>query len=110
MINSLRKFVAILVFLSTSTSKTSPQAFAVASVKAEHYDSPLVKMGSYGVASMVGYARMERKAHWASDVLAAALIGKFIGREIVHFNHDKRYEISMIAGGDTAGAQVTHTF
>ncbi len=86
------------------------QAFAVASVVAEHYDSPLVKIGSYGVASMVGYARMERKAHWASDVLAAALIGTFVGREIVHFNHDKRYEISMIADGDTIGAQVTHTF
>ncbi len=86
------------------------QAFAVASVIAEHYDSPLIKVGSYGVASMVGYARMERKAHWASDILASALIGTFVGRAIVHFNHDRRYEISMIADGDTVGAQVTHTF
>ncbi len=86
------------------------QAFAVASVIAEHYDSPLIKIGSYGVASMVGYARMERQAHWASDVLAGALIGTFVGREIVHFNHDKRYQVSVIADGDMVGAQVTHTF
>ncbi len=86
------------------------QAFAVASVIAEHYDSPWIKVGSYGLASAVGYARMERKAHWASDVLASALIGIFVGREIVHFNHDKRYEISPLIDGDTVGAQVTHTF
>ncbi len=86
------------------------QAFAVASVIAEHYDSHLIKIGAYGTATLVGFARMERKAHWASDVLAAAFIGTFVGREIVHFNHDKRYEISMIASGDTVGAQVTHTF
>ncbi len=86
------------------------QAFAVASVIADHYNSPWIKVGSYGLASAVGYARMEQKAHWASDVLAGALIGTFVGREIVHFNHDKRYEISPIIDGDTVGAQVTHTF
>lgn len=86
------------------------QAFAVASVIADHYDSPLVKIGSYGVASMVGYARMERQAHWASDVLAGALIGTFVGRTIVHFNKEKRYELSVIADGDMVGAQVTRTF
>jgi membrane-associated phospholipid phosphatase len=86
------------------------QAFAVASVIAEHYDSPLVKIGSYAVASMVGYARMEQKAHWASDVLAGALIGSLVGREIVHFNRDKRYEISLITDENMVGAQFTHKF
>ncbi len=86
------------------------QAFAVASVIAEHYESPFVKIGSYGVASLVGYARMKRKAHWASDVLAGALIGTVVGREIVRFNRNKRsrYKISMILDGETVGAQVTH--
>ena len=86
------------------------QAFAVASVIADHYDSPLVKIGSYGVASMVGYARMEHNAHWASDVLAGALIGTLVGRTVVHFNKDRRYELSVIADRDKAGLQVTHTF
>ena len=86
------------------------QAFAVASVIAEHYDSPFIKVGSYGVASMVGYARMERNAHWASDVLAGAIIGTVVGRTIVHFNHEERYEISPVVDGDMVGAKVTHTF
>lgn len=86
------------------------QAFAVASVIAEHYDSPLIKIGSYAVASMVAYARMERRAHWASDVLAGALIGTVVGRTIVHFNREKRYELSLIADEDMVGVQVSHAF
>ena len=86
------------------------QAFAVASVIAEHYDSPLVKIGAYGLASAVGYARMEQNAHWASEVLSGALIGTFVGRTVVQFNHDQRYEISPVVDGDMVGAQVTHTF
>ena len=86
------------------------QAFAVASVIAEHYDSPFIKIGSYGVASMVGYARMERNAHWASDVLAGAIIGTVVGRTIVQFNKQQRYELSPIIDGDTVGVKATHTF
>ena len=86
------------------------QAFAVASVIAEHYDSPWVKIGSYGLASAVAYARMEQKAHWASDVLVGAIIGTVVGRTIVHFNHDKRYELSPIIDGNTVGVKATHTF
>ena len=86
------------------------QAFAVASVIADHYDPLWVKVGSYGVASMVGYARMERNAHWASDVLAGALIGIVVGKTVVHFNKDRRYELSVVADGDMVGAKATHTF
>jgi membrane-associated phospholipid phosphatase len=86
------------------------QAFAVASVIAESYDPMWVKLGSYGVASMVGYARMERNAHWASDVLAGALIGTFVGKTVVQFNKNRRFEITPIVDGDTVGAKVTHTF
>ena len=86
------------------------QAFAVASVIAEHYDPLWIKIASYGVAVMVGYARMEENAHFASDVLAGAIIGTVVGRSVVHFNHDKRYEVSPYVDGSTVGAQVTRTF
>ncbi len=86
------------------------QAFAVASVVAEHYDSPIIKIGAYGLAATVAYARMEQNKHWASDVLAGALIGTFVGREIVHFNHDKRYEMSLITDEDMVGIQISHKF
>jgi len=86
------------------------QAFAVASVIAEHYDSWYVKAGSYGVASMVGYARMERNVHWASDVLAGALIGTIVGTTITRFNKDRRYKLSPVANENTVGLKVAHSF
>ncbi len=86
------------------------QAFAVASVIADHYDSWWVKAVSYGTASIVGYARMEQNAHFASDVLAGALIGTFVGRSIVSFNKQKRYEIEPFIGTDTVGVQVKKSF
>jgi len=66
------------------------RAFAVASVIATHYDHLWVKITSYGIASMVGLARIEHNVHFASDVAAGALIGTAIGRGIVHFNQAKR--------------------
>ncbi len=107
--NNPHKFSPFNGYNSFPSGHTT-QAFAVASVIAEHYDSHLVKISSYGLASLVGYARMERRAHWASDVLAAAFIGTLVGRQIVHFNHEKRYQFSVIADQDTVGAQVTRTF
>ncbi|MFA5271373.1 MAG: phosphatase PAP2 family protein [Candidatus Omnitrophota bacterium] len=86
------------------------QAFAVASVIAGHYDSWYVKAGSYSVASMVGYARVERNAHWASDVLAGALIGTVVGMTITKFNKDRRYQLSPVADEDTLGLKVAHSF
>jgi hypothetical protein len=53
---------------------------------------------------------MEQKAHWASDVLAGALIGTFVGRAIVNFNHNQRYEISPVVSNNMVGAKVTHAF
>jgi membrane-associated phospholipid phosphatase len=35
---------------------------------------------------MVGLARIEHKAHYASDVLAGAIIGASVGRAVVHSN------------------------
>jgi hypothetical protein len=67
------------------------EAFTVASVIATHYaDTPWVPWTAYGLASVVGYARMKHDQHWASDVLAGALIGTAIGREVVAFNRERR--------------------
>jgi len=71
-------------------SGETTQAFAVASVIAAHYDSLWVKASSYGIASLVGMARMYEDAHWTSDALAGALIGAAVGTAIVHFNEKRR--------------------
>jgi membrane-associated phospholipid phosphatase len=62
------------------------EAFAVASVIATSYDSRWVAVGSYGVATLVGFARVHHQAHFASDVAAAAAIGTAVGRTVVRIN------------------------
>ncbi len=86
------------------------QAFALASVIADHYDPLWIKIVSYGTASMVGYARLEQNYHFASDVLTGAIIGIFVGRTVVSFNTQKRYEIAPLVGTDTIGVQVKRSF
>jgi len=69
-------------------------AFAFASVIATHYDSPWVDATAYGVAGLVGLARIQLNAHWASDVVAGGLIGGVIGHHLVHFNERWREQHS----------------
>jgi membrane-associated phospholipid phosphatase len=72
-------------------------AFAFASVIAAHYDSPWVDTTAYGVASLVGLARIQLDAHWASDVVGGALIGGLIGHHLVQFNRDLREKYPGVA-------------
>jgi len=65
-------------------------AFAFASVIATHYDTPWVNVTAYGIASLVGIARIRLNAHWTSDVIAGGLIGGLIGHHLVEFNRSVR--------------------
>ena len=81
--------------LSYSSNSSFPsghttQAFAVASVIANHYDESWVAYSSYTVASLVGVARIYHDAHFASDVLAGALIGTLVGKSVVAHNKSLR--------------------
>ena len=62
------------------------QAFAVASVIAAHDGRLWVSVVSYGLAGSVGFARIEQDAHWASDVLAGAILGTAVGNAVVRVN------------------------
>ncbi len=66
------------------------QAFAVASVIATHYEPLWVKATAYGIAGLVGYARVYHNAHFASDVLAGAAIGSLVGTALVGVNERLR--------------------
>jgi membrane-associated phospholipid phosphatase len=72
-------------------------AFAFASVIATHYDSVWVDVTAYGIAGLVGAARIEQDAHWTSDVVAGALIGGLIGHHLVDFNRRLREQNSAFA-------------
>jgi membrane-associated phospholipid phosphatase len=62
------------------------QAFAVASVVAAHDGRLWVGALSYGLAGSVGFARIHEDAHWASDVLAGAILGTVVGNAVVKVN------------------------
>lgn len=62
------------------------QAFTVASVIATEYPKPWVKAACYLPATLVLFARTYHDAHWASDVLAGALIGYGVGSEVARSN------------------------
>jgi membrane-associated phospholipid phosphatase len=63
-------------------------AFAAATVYAMEYsDRPLVKIISYGAASVIGLSRITENKHWASDVFIGGILGHLIGRQVVNNYH-----------------------
>jgi hypothetical protein len=58
------------------------EAFTVAASIAENYHRPWISGLSYGIAGLVGYARMEHDAHWLSDVTAGAFIGIGVVKQV----------------------------
>ena len=50
---------------------------------ATKYAAPVL----YGFAMIPGLTRMYLDQHWASDVVAGAFIGQFIGHRVVHYAH-----------------------
>lgn len=59
------------------------EAFAVASVFAARSDGWVVPAISYALACGVAFARVNDRAHLASDVVGGAIIGTLIGRSVV---------------------------
>lgn len=66
---------------SSFPSSHASQAFAVAAVLADRYDQPVPTI-AYGLAGLVGLARLARDRHWSSDVVAGALLGWGIGKTL----------------------------
>jgi len=61
-------------------------ASIIASVIATEYKDTWVQFACYVPASLVAYARMLHDAHWASDVVAGALIGFGVGQAVARLN------------------------
>jgi hypothetical protein len=75
---------------SSFPSGHTTEAFALASVISAHYDEAWIKNTAYTVASLVGIARIYHDAHFASDVLAGALIGNWVGTSVATHNQSRR--------------------
>jgi membrane-associated phospholipid phosphatase len=66
------------------------QVWAVCSVIAASYDSPVIKVLAYGGGAFGSFIRMRRRKHFGSDTLFAAAIGMSIGNTVVHYNRGLR--------------------
>lgn len=75
---------------SSFPSGHTTEAFALASVIANHYDETWVTCTSYSIAGLVGFARAYHQAHFASDVVAGAMIGTLVGKSVVTYNNGLR--------------------
>ena len=93
-------------------SSHTATAFAMASALAELYsDNNAVVIGAYAYATFIGLG-MSVMAHWASDIVAGALIGIAIGKTVgKNFNRliDEKIsesKISFYALPDGAGVLI----
>jgi hypothetical protein len=75
---------------SSFPSGHTTEAFALASVISSHYGQTWIKSSAYTVAALVGLARTYHDAHFASDVLAGALIGNWVGQSVVAHSQTRR--------------------
>ena len=72
----------------------SAQIWALASVVAHEYPRPrIVPVAAYGVATTVLVSRFTQRRHFASDVVAGAAIGWFIGDYVYHKRHNRSLEL-----------------
>lgn len=102
---------------SSFPSGHTAQAFTVATVIAEHYDSWWVKGVSYGAASLVAWARIHKDRHFASDCFAGAIIGTFVGHTVVKYNRRhragkaaKRATVTPFYDGHATGLALDYQF
>jgi membrane-associated phospholipid phosphatase len=70
---------------SSFPSGHTTTAFAMASVVADEYDNFWADFFSYGLAATVGFGRMYQDKHWASDVVAGAILGTTIGKAVCNW-------------------------
>jgi membrane-associated phospholipid phosphatase len=77
-------------------------AFSIASVFADMYDSPWVGVTAYGLASLLGLQRIYADRHWASDVFAGAVLGTVVGKSVVYLHKKKDNSVYLIPILDTA--------
>ncbi|HSM98626.1 MAG TPA: phosphatase PAP2 family protein [Gallionella sp.] len=98
---------------SSFPSGHTTQAFALASVIANHYEETWVTCASYSVAGLVGVARSYHDAHFASDVLSGALIGTLVGKSVVAHNkpqHARNVVVLPEIAPGSVGVRLTGSF
>ncbi len=86
-------------------------AAALAGVVAEEWRSvPGVPETAYGLALLVGWARLEANAHWATDVAAGEVIGFACATAVEHLHTPRNLTIAPILDHGRRGLEVAFAF
>ncbi|MDB5121259.1 MAG: phosphatase family protein [Sphingobacteriales bacterium] len=73
---------------SSFPSGHATAAFAAATVYAMEYrDKPIIKIVSYGAASLIAMSRITENKHWVTDVVVGSMLGHLCGRQVVNNYH-----------------------
>ncbi|MGA7827948.1 MAG: phosphatase PAP2 family protein [Geobacteraceae bacterium] len=84
-------------------SMHTASSFAIASVMASRTDNPAGKVLYYLGATFVGFSRMYKDKHWASDIILGAAVGELCGRVVTNYHAGNgRIAIAPMVSGDTA--------
>jgi membrane-associated phospholipid phosphatase len=67
-------------------SMHTASSFAMASVLSATSESILAKLTYYAAATFVGFSRMYKDKHWASDIVLGAAIGELCGRVVTRYH------------------------
>lgn len=67
-------------------SMHTASSFAMASVLAATSESMMAKLSYYAAATFVGFSRLYKDQHWASDVVLGAAVGELCGRVVTHYH------------------------
>jgi len=82
--------------LQSFPSGEATQAFTIAAVVAAHSDERWVDVTAWSLAGLIGWQRVNFDRHWASDVVAGALIGSGIGRWVVRRRLPDRADEALV--------------
>ncbi|MDY0302076.1 MAG: phosphatase PAP2 family protein [Trichlorobacter sp.] len=93
-------------------SMHTASSFAMASVLSRSYEGLTVPLLSYTAATFVGFSRVNKNKHWASDVLLGAAIGELAGRVVTTYHADKerRWAIMPAVSTDAATINLVYSY
>lgn len=93
-------------------SMHTASSFAMASVLSRSYEGLTMPVLSYTAATFIGFTRMSKNKHWASDVLLGAAIGELAGRVVTtyHADKDRRLAILPAISTDVATINLAYRF
>jgi hypothetical protein len=85
-------------------SMHTSSSFAMASVLAATSESYLAKLSYYTAATFVGFSRLYKDQHWASDIVLGAVIGELCGRVVTRYHVEqggKKLSLVPMVTGDS---------